>query len=240
MVHLEFVCRLYKEQLEGGRFFLHEHPAFASSWQERCVAEILELPHVARAVGDQCQYGQKSHRGAPVKKPTGWMSNSKEVLRELSARCKGTNGTCSYAQGQTHEVCSGKVATEAAIYPLRLCKAILRGFKRQLEVEGLLFIGAIGMDVAGDVGRFVTDGKVGVPDESLSYDGEFLGNPDDGVLEKDADSSTPTLLHSKPRLRRPLLYTSTAHREWQKVYKDALTGQALPPALVEEARKQEL
>ena len=69
IVHLEFVCQLYKEQVAGGRFFLHEHPATASSWQERCIAEVLELPRVARAVGDQCQYGQRSRRGAPVKKP---------------------------------------------------------------------------------------------------------------------------------------------------------------------------
>ena len=25
-VHMEFVCLLYRKQLEGGRHFLHEHP----------------------------------------------------------------------------------------------------------------------------------------------------------------------------------------------------------------------
>ena len=29
--HLEFVASLYEEQLEGGRYFLHEHPLYASS-----------------------------------------------------------------------------------------------------------------------------------------------------------------------------------------------------------------
>ena len=31
--HLEFCVELYREQIRGGRYFLHEHPAYASSWQ---------------------------------------------------------------------------------------------------------------------------------------------------------------------------------------------------------------
>ena len=115
-MHLQFVCHLYKELVAGGRFFMHEHPASASSWQERCVAEVLELPRVARAVGDHFKYTQRSHPGAPLKKPTGWMSNSEKVLQELSARCRRLNGMCTYARGQAHDACSGRIAAEAAIY----------------------------------------------------------------------------------------------------------------------------
>ena len=32
--HLEFCIELYREQIRGGRYFVHEHPAYASSWQE--------------------------------------------------------------------------------------------------------------------------------------------------------------------------------------------------------------
>ena len=32
MQHLTFVCELYKKQIDGERFFLHEHPAQARSW----------------------------------------------------------------------------------------------------------------------------------------------------------------------------------------------------------------
>ena len=92
MIHLEFVCKLYRDQVDAGRYFLHEHPVAASSWQERCVAEMLEVPSVSRANGDQCQYGPKAPSGALVKKPTGWMSNSREVLRALSRRCRGQHG----------------------------------------------------------------------------------------------------------------------------------------------------
>ena len=30
--HLKFVIELYKQQIEAGRWFLHEHPAGATSW----------------------------------------------------------------------------------------------------------------------------------------------------------------------------------------------------------------
>ena len=32
--HLDFMCQIYKEQLERGGWFLHEHPVSASSWRE--------------------------------------------------------------------------------------------------------------------------------------------------------------------------------------------------------------
>ena len=30
--HLEFCVELYREQAKAGRYFVHEHPAYASSW----------------------------------------------------------------------------------------------------------------------------------------------------------------------------------------------------------------
>lgn len=42
-------------------------------------------------------------------------------------------------------VCSGRTARMAAIYQLNLCNVILRGFVRQMEDDGKLLIGCIGM-----------------------------------------------------------------------------------------------
>ena len=67
---------------------------------------------------------------------------------------------CSYARGQAHEVCSGRVAAEAAIYPLKLCRAILQDFKKQLEVDGLMVEGAVGMDVTEAQWRPATEVEV--------------------------------------------------------------------------------
>ena len=147
MVHLEFVCQLYRDQVSAKRYFLHEHPDSASSWQERCITALLATATVDRCVGDQCCYGQNDRRGGAVKKPTGWMSNSPEVLLALSKRCQGRAGLCSVT-GEPHVPCSGKVARNAAIYPAKLCRAILEGFRRQLQCDGLMEVGVMGIDVA--------------------------------------------------------------------------------------------
>ena len=40
--HLDFCMELYREQIRHGRYFLHEHPAYASSWQEETVLSLSE------------------------------------------------------------------------------------------------------------------------------------------------------------------------------------------------------
>ncbi len=97
------------------------------------------------SICDQCQYGQEAGDGAPVLKPTRWMSNSRHLLDELSARCKGPRGTCTRKPGRPHKLCSAEVAKAAAIYPLGLCKAILRGCRRQLIQDGRLVVGIVGI-----------------------------------------------------------------------------------------------
>ena len=54
ILHLDFVCSLYQEQLDGGRYFLHEHPQYATSWSEPSVTKLLERNDVERVYGDQC------------------------------------------------------------------------------------------------------------------------------------------------------------------------------------------
>ena len=68
--HMEFVCELYREQMNAGRLFLHEHPDSASSWtDEACIKDMLTMQSVGTTVTDQCQFGQKSKEGNPIKKP---------------------------------------------------------------------------------------------------------------------------------------------------------------------------
>ena len=42
--HLDFVCQLYREQVEGGRLFLHEQPGYASSWDYKEIKDLLSIP----------------------------------------------------------------------------------------------------------------------------------------------------------------------------------------------------
>ena len=99
----------------------------------------MKIPGVEITYGDQCQYGAEAksgpEKGSPVKKPTGFLSNSPQVLKSLERRCSGGEGpwACSRTKGGRHVLCSGRVAREAAIYPRELCRAVLRGISRQLR-----------------------------------------------------------------------------------------------------------
>ena len=88
-LHVRFCCELYKLQAEAGRYFLHEHPANAASWQLAEMQELLKTNGVQRVVSDQCQYGQETREGELVKKRIGWLSNSPEILDVLQKKCYG-------------------------------------------------------------------------------------------------------------------------------------------------------
>ena len=134
-VHLQWCCHLYRKQVDRGGYFLHEHPAGATSWKQPEVQEIMEIPSVRRIVADQCQLGQQTDQGEPLRKPTGFMSNSQCLLRALNRRCFGKGGLCSRPTGGRHAECLGKKAQRAAIFQDELCLAILRGFKAQLIAD---------------------------------------------------------------------------------------------------------
>ena len=55
--HIRFVVKLYKRQVEAGRWFLHEHPAGATSWQMAEVVKLSKELGVIINVADQCMYG---------------------------------------------------------------------------------------------------------------------------------------------------------------------------------------
>ena len=90
-VHINFVASLYQEQISQGRYFLHEHPEWATSWELPSIQALLKLPNVDRVRGDQCQFGAiaKSGRyaGLPVRKASGFMSNSPYILKKLDMKC---------------------------------------------------------------------------------------------------------------------------------------------------------
>ena len=173
VVHLEFVCRLYDLQLKNKRYFLHEHPATATSWREPCIADILSRDGVDRVVGDQCQYGQGDEHDNPVRKSTGWMSNSPCVREALSQRCTGLRGYCSITKGGRHVTASGRLAREVAVYPFVLCKAILTGLQRQLKKDGLLHDHVHGLQPVFEEGQTTTT----YPEAPCTYQGVHAGIP---------------------------------------------------------------
>ena len=49
--HMEFVCSLYRHQVEQGRFFLHGHPKTTFSWDLKCICEIKAMKMVRGSAG---------------------------------------------------------------------------------------------------------------------------------------------------------------------------------------------
>ena len=127
--HLEVRCYLYRKQKARGAYFLHEHPRGATSWRELCVRSVLQQTGVQRVPGDQCQFGQVSEAGNPIRKATGFMSNASCVLEVLNRRYFGRRGLCTRELGGRHQDCIGKTARWAAIYSDKMCEAILAGMK---------------------------------------------------------------------------------------------------------------
>ena len=106
-VHLEFRMDLYCQQIKEGRYFLHEHPAHASLWQNKTVDAMRKRDDVIRATCDQCAYGCGPEDREPITKPIRFMTNARELAQELSVRCSGQNGECSRPGGCKHEQCRG-------------------------------------------------------------------------------------------------------------------------------------
>ena len=61
--HMNFAVSRYVEQIQAGRYFLHEHPRSASSWKLPAMEELMNIPGVALTHGDQCQMERRSLMG---------------------------------------------------------------------------------------------------------------------------------------------------------------------------------
>ena len=85
--HLEFSTQLCREHLTNGRYFPHEHSAYATSWQVPVTQKTMNEPGVETATHDQCQYGCADAHGLPVKKPTMFITNALELGKRFGPRC---------------------------------------------------------------------------------------------------------------------------------------------------------
>ena len=123
---MRFIVEVYREHVNHGRWFLHEHPVGATSWL------MEEVKKLQSAVGvcdtDQCQYGLKT-RGAggagslPARKRIKFMTMSSETANELSWKCP---------KDHLHQALVGERGRMAALYPEGLCEAICRGLQREI------------------------------------------------------------------------------------------------------------
>lgn len=132
--HVKFCAQLYALQWKAGRYFLHEHPECATSWEEQCIKDLLKREGVMRVDADQCMYGLKSHDGereGPARKGTGFLTNSACIADQLRRRCPNRKGH----QVHRHVVLEDGRTRAAQVYPDGLCRAICRGLRNQIQVD---------------------------------------------------------------------------------------------------------
>ena len=133
---LQFASQCYWDQIERGMFFLHEHPATASSWNMECIAEVAAHPGVYTVVSDMCRWGMKVRDEIPedptqpylIKKPTKWMTNCRQLADLLSLRCEGNH---SHVRLE-----GGNLTKKAASYPLPLVRDILKVVSKVKQTFG--------------------------------------------------------------------------------------------------------
>ena len=127
--HVEFCVKIYRHQMSRGRYFLHEHPAGATSWELDAVKRIQEMDDVLKTTCDQCEYGLTTDingTSVPAKKPTSFLTNSWKIAAKLSTRCSGRHNHGSLMEGR---------AKKAEEYPDRLCQSICQGLIEQKEYD---------------------------------------------------------------------------------------------------------
>ena len=120
---VDFAMELAEVQRVAGRSFVFEHPQSATSWKLAKVVEMMLKAGVEEAIFDMCQFGMvatDSLGEAPVHKTTRVMTNDPGIAKSLhGVRCCG---------GHRHvHLILGRPAA-AAIYPIDLCKCMLRGY----------------------------------------------------------------------------------------------------------------
>ena len=128
---LQFSADVCWDQISRGKFFLHEHPATASSWDLPMVRELAEHPGVVAVTGDMCRWGmrlveERENQGIDqpvlVKKPTKWMTNCSLLATLLGVRCTG---------GHEHSRLEGSKRTlQASKYPTPLVQGILNVIRK--------------------------------------------------------------------------------------------------------------
>ena len=129
--HIRFCFEMYEIQRNGCRYFAHEHPSSASSWNRPEVLDMLLKEDVELVIVDMCDFGMVStnkYGEALVRKRTKILTNSPEVARRVARKCSGDHV-------HTH-LMNGK-AKRAQLYPRAFSKAVCEGIAAQKKLHSL-------------------------------------------------------------------------------------------------------
>ena len=136
--HLHLCIERYRGQVRRKRYFLHEHPAGADSWDDEEMQRLQQEPGVYTVSGPMCAWGMSIHAkrkgNGLVYKNTKWVTDSKEIAAVVDQHC------CSRRGGPIHRHVAliGGLAKLAEAYPDELVIAVLEGLRRQMRADGSL------------------------------------------------------------------------------------------------------
>ena len=221
MKHIKFVIQLYKNQMRRGKWFLHEHPRTALSWKTKPVMRLLKKHGVLTTVNHQCMFGLRT-RGPNgedmlAKKPTRWMTNSRDMIDVLSVKCD---------KSHDHQPLIGGRAAAAAFYPPRLLRAIILGMARTRDrVRGV---------------RALNQDDADLQHAILAMAKPLSDSDDDDEPNSEQCNSVTTKVSSIPLRSGGTLPISYQDHNFKSEYKDEYTGEVLPTHLVRSAMEEEL
>jgi hypothetical protein len=136
--HLSLCIERYRRQIKKKRYFLHEHPAGADSWDEEEMQRLQQEPDVFTVAGPMCACGMSIHakrKGSGlVYKDTKWVTNSPEIAEVLDQHCRNRRG----GPIHRHVALIGGLAKLAEAYPDELVVLVLEGLRRQMKADGSL------------------------------------------------------------------------------------------------------
>ena len=136
--HLSLCIERYRRQIKKKRYFLHEHPAGADSWDEEEIQRLQQEPDVFTVAGPMCAWGMTIHakrKGSGlVYKDTKWVTNSPEIAEVLDQHCRNRRG----GPIHRHVALIGGLAKLAEAYPDELVVSVLEGLRRQMKADGSL------------------------------------------------------------------------------------------------------
>ena len=221
--HVKFCIELYMEQVRGGRYFLHEHPENATSWQMPEVIELAAQAGVGMTVCDMCAYGMEitdKDGEALVRKSTKVLTNADEVAKRISRRCSNrkefgeslipplTRLQPKLRARHRHADILGGHARQCQVYPREFCKEVCAGVAAQKRLH-----------------------EMGMCAKDLMNLDEISAVDPNGELHEE----TPTRMSSQNLTDPPWIMDPS---EWFAT--DDLTGANLDPKLVAEARREEI
>ena len=140
---LHVAIKSYWQQLHAGRYFLHEHPAFASSWNDPKMQQLVAQPGVFLVQGPMCRWGmrvksKKDPFEGYARKETKWLTNSPFLAKILQGTCSASRDPTDpkYDWHRHLQLIGGTLCRQAQVYPAKLVKAALRGILKQMEHDG--------------------------------------------------------------------------------------------------------